>query len=106
MSSLSDRLKAKRIELPTDAKLAAKVIEADRASAEMGMIGTFLGARHNAVVYIAFVIVVLSGAAALWLALAEPTSPLKADIAKAFAALALSALGYGFGANSRRDGRN
>jgi hypothetical protein len=91
-----------RYELPTDPKLAGKVIEAERASAEMGRVGSWLGSRENAIIYIAFIIILFSMVACLWLALADPTSPLKQDMAKAFAALAISTVGYMFGSNSRR----
>ena len=98
---------ASKLELPTDTKLAGKLIEAEHASriAEMGRVGVWLGSRDNAVVYIAAGIVVLSMIGAVILALPDSPSQLRSDIAKGLAALGLSALGYMFGSSGRRSGR-
>jgi hypothetical protein len=98
---------ADRFELPTDPKIAGRVIEAERASAEMGRIGAWLGSRDNAVIYIAALVALISLiAAALLAAYDSPSSPLRGDMAKTFAAIALSALSYIFGSTSRRANRD
>jgi len=94
-----------KFELPQDPKLAGKVLENEYASrlAEMGKIGVWLGSRDHAVIYIAGIVIVVSIIAALILALSDDGhSAVRADMAKAFAALALSALGYMFGSSGRR----
>jgi len=97
---------ADRFELPTDPKIAGRVLEAERASAEMGRIGTWLGSRDNAVIYIAAVVALISLIAAALLAAYDSSSPLRGDMAKTFAAIALSALPYMFGSTSRRANRD
>jgi hypothetical protein len=98
---------AERFELPNDPKIAGRVIEAERAFAEMGRIGTWLGSRDNAVIYIAALVALISLiAAALLAAYDSSSSPLRGDMAKTFAAIALSALSYIFGSTSRRANRD
>jgi len=62
---------------------------------EIGRVGYWLGSRDNAIIYIAAGVILLGmiGAGVMvWI-----NTPASNDMAKAFAALALSALGYMFG---------
>ena len=88
--------------LPKDPDVAQKVIETEHASkdAEKGKIGVWLGSRDNAVVYLAAVLIIIAVITSGVLAVYEPS--LRADTGKALLALALSALGFMFGAGSRQ----
>src|SRR4051794_30431594 len=95
---------ANKFELPSDPKLAGKILESEHASrlAEMGRIGVWFGSRDNAIIYIAALIIIFSMIGAAVLAgFDDGRSALRGDMAKALAALALSALGYMFGSISR-----
>jgi hypothetical protein len=84
------------------AKLNAVHEHASRDKAmELGRIGYWLGSRDNAVIYIAAAVIVLSMIVATIMVLIN--TPASADLAKAFGALAISALGYMFGSIGRRD---
>jgi hypothetical protein len=72
----------------------------------MGKMGMWFGSRDNAVIYIAALVFLISIMGCFLLALSDSSSPLRADMAKVLAALALSALGYMFGSSSRRNGRD
>jgi hypothetical protein len=89
------------IPLPKDPIVAQKVIEADAAkhARDMGRIGYWFGSRENAVVYLAAAVIVIAMCVSGILAYQEPT--LRADTGKALLALALSALGFMFGAGGR-----
>ncbi len=93
---------ANRVELPKDTNLAGKVLEAEHASkvVDMGKIGVYFGSRENAIIYLAALVIVAAVLGASAIAIAEPS--LRPDVLKALAALALSALGYMFGAGGRR----
>jgi len=97
---------ANKFELPQDPKLAGKVLETEHAAriAEMGRLGIWFGSRDTAIIYIAGLVILISILAALFLALGDDGhSAVRADMAKAFAALAFSALGYMFGSSGRRN---
>jgi hypothetical protein len=81
-------------------ELANEQVSRERAM-EMGKIGTWLGSRENAVIYIAAAVIVLSMIGATIMVLIN--TPTSGDLAKAFGALAISALGYMFGSIGRRD---
>ena len=53
---------ANKIELPKDPQLASKIVETEHAAriAEMGSIGRWFGTRDNAVIYLAFVIILIA----------------------------------------------
>jgi hypothetical protein len=70
----------------------------------MGKIGRWFGARDNAVIYLAFIVILLAIIGAIALAIKD--TGLAPDLLKALLALALSALGFMFGAGTshRKDG--
>jgi len=65
---------------------------------EMGKIGIWFGSRDNAVVYLAWSVILLAIIGGTVLAVVD--SSLRPDMGKALAALAISALGYMFGRTS------
>jgi hypothetical protein len=86
-------------------KMALANEHASREKAmDMGRIGVWLGSRENAVIYIALAVIVLSMVGATIMVLIN--TPTSTDLAKAFGALAISALGYMFGSIGRRDDRH
>jgi len=91
---------------PDEHELRKLTLEIERASKEkeldMGKIGAFFGSRDNAVIYIAAAVIVLSMIGGALMVLPDTLSPARADMAKAFGALAFSALGYMFGSISSR----
>ena len=97
---------ANRFELPKDPQIATKIIETEHAGkvAEMGRIGVWLGSRENAIIYITGTVILVSIIAAAILAAGDDGhSSAREDLVKAFAALALSALGYMFGSMGQRE---
>jgi hypothetical protein len=92
-----------KLDLPSDKTLATKIIEAEHEHAsrvvEMGKIGQLLGSRENAVIYLAAFVIMISVIAGAVLAYVEAS--LRPDMAKACAAIAISALGYMFGSGGR-----
>ncbi len=82
------------------AKLNAMHEHAARDKAmEIGRVGYWLGGRDNAILYIAAGIIMLAIVGACLMAWIN--TPVSDEMAKAFAALALSALGYMFGSVGR-----
>ena len=82
--------------------------ESKSKAMEMGRIGYWLGAPENSVLYLAVLILVLAGIGAFTLSYIGPS--LRADVEKAFVAVATAAAGFMFGSistrSSRRDDRN
>jgi hypothetical protein len=70
---------------------------------EMGRIGYWLGAPENAVLYLSVLILTLAGVGAFTLSYIDPS--LRADVEKAFVAVATAAAGFMFGSISTRGGR-
>jgi hypothetical protein len=62
---------------------------------DIGKMGAFFGSRDNAVIYLAWSIIILGIIGGTILAVIDPD--VRGDMAKAFAALTISALGYMFG---------
>ncbi|SDR10679.1 hypothetical protein SAMN05519103_00768 [Rhizobiales bacterium GAS113] len=103
------------IELPSDKALAAKELAAKELTAkaldarsqettrrlEMGRIGAFLGGRDNAVIYLAWFVIIGASAGATILAILDPA--LRPDMEKALVGLMISALGFMFGSSGRRE---
>lgn len=62
---------------------------------EIGTIGRFFGSRDNALVYLAWIIVVVALISSTIIAIMDAS--LRPDLTKAIAALAIAALSYMFG---------
>ena len=92
--------------LPEDRDLDKLIVLAQSQSVqqrqEMGRVGEFLGSRDNAVIYIALAVILLSVISSVVLACFEP-NPLRSDLIKALASLAVSTVGFMFG-SLRRSG--
>jgi hypothetical protein len=73
-----------------------------RQIAEMGIVGRLLGSRDNAVIYLAFIVILLGGIGAVVVG----ANNWGTDLVKGLLGLAISALGFmlGAGAAHRRDG--
>jgi hypothetical protein len=71
---------------------------------EIGRVGYWLGTRDNAIIYIAAGVIMLAILGACLMAWIN--TPVSDEMAKAFAALALSALGYMFGSVGRQHNRD
>jgi|SRR2546421_11084150 hypothetical protein len=88
-------------DLPDDKELAKYQLQAQTQQAarqqEYGRMGSLFGSRDNAVIYLATAVILLALIGGTIIAVVEPS--VRGDMAKALAALAISALGYMFGAS-------
>src|SRR5438128_1436810 len=89
-------------QLPKDKDVAKKFMDAQTTihRQEMGKIGEFFGSKENAMVYLAEILVLFALIFAGIIAYAD--EDLRADALKAVITIATLALGYMFGAGTRK----
>lgn len=85
-----------KIELPTDRRLATKIVEAQTLQAmrsiEMGTIGKFFGSRENAALYLTSGLMLTATIGLAVLAVVHPDA--RGELTRVLAAVVIGALGF------------